>query len=244
MPARGLTRLNMKPTLIEARAAAGAAISKRQAAVDAKAAADAAGGADEALNTAVTTAEQEATTAEAHALELSQALPPADDTGKKKEKLLRKRKFIDKDLRELGVDPDEEDEEEDDEPDLDKPVTFRDLQNIEARQSRKTAQQMAEDIADPLDKAAVLKALPLVVATADPVADFQRAVAIANIDRNSKILDEVARKPITRTTPTGTGAPANREEAFVPTQYEQQFMRQMGLTKEDILKARAASVKK
>lgn len=233
----------MKPTLIEVRAAAEAAIGKRQTAVDAKAAAEAADGVDDTLNAAQTTAEHEATTAEAHALELSQALPPADDKEKKKEKLLRKRKFINKDLRELGVDTDEEEEEED-EPDLDKPVTFRDLQAIEAGKSRKNALQMAEEIADPLDKAAVLKALPLVVATTDPVADFQRAVAIANIERNSKILDEVARKPVTRTSPTGTGAPVNREEAFVPTQYEQQFMRQMGLTKEDILRARAGDSKK
>lgn len=228
----------MKPTQTEVRAAAEAAIGKRQAAVDAKAAADAAGGADQALNTAATTAQDEATAAETHALELSQALPPADDKDRKKAKLLRKREFINKDLRELGVDPDDEDEEEDDEQDLDKPVTFRDLAAIEARQSRKTAQEMANEIADPLDKAAVLRALPLVVATADPAADFQRAVAIANIDRNSKILDEVARNPVTRTSPTTTGAPVRREEAFVPTAYEIQFMRQFGLTKEAVLKAR------
>lgn len=224
----------------QARAAAESAIQKRQAVTNAKAAAEAAGGTDAGLNEAILLAEQEATKAESEAIALSQTLPPQDDTEKRKEKLLRKRKFINKDLKDLGVDiEDDEIEDEDDEEDLDKPVTRRELLAIETGRSRQTATQMAETIGDALDRAAVLKALPLVVPTADPEKDFKAAVAIANIERNSKILDEVARRTTPRTSPTGTGAPVLREEAFVPTQYEQMFMRSMGLTKEDILKSRA-----
>lgn len=228
----------------EARAAAETAISARQKATDAKAAAEAAGGADEALNTAQATAEQEATTAEASALALSQSLSTDNDPESKKAKLLKRRSFIDKDLKALGVDVGDEDENDDeDEEDLDKPLTRRDLQAIEAGKARTTAKEMADAITDPLDKDAVLKALALVVPSVDPAKDFQAAVAIANIERNSKILEEIGRKPITRSSPTGTGAPARREEAFVPTAAEAMFMRQMGLTKEDVLKARAASAK-
>lgn len=229
----------------EARAAAEAAISARQKATDAKAAADAAGGVDTTLNDAQTAAEKEATTAEAHALTLSQSLPNQDENDKKKQKLLRKRDFINKDLKALGVDVEDEDEDtdEDDEEDLDKPITRRELLAIETGNARKTAKEMADAITDPLDKEAVTKALALVVPSKDPAKDFQAAVAIANIDRNSKILEEISRKPITRSSPTGTGAPVRREEAFVPTAAEAMFMRQMGLTKEDVLKARAQSAK-
>ncbi len=227
--------IDMKPTSSEVRAAAEAAIGARQKATDAKAAADAAGNADEALNDALTVAEQEAVTAEGHALALSQALD-TDPKEARKEKLLRRRKFIDNDLKKLGVDPDGN--EDDDEDELDKPLTLRDLQAIDAGKARKTAQEMAGAITDSLDRAAVTQALMLVVPSADPEKDFKAAVAIANIDRNSKILEEIQRKPITRTSPTGSGAPPNREEVFTPTAYEQMFMRQMGLTKEDILEAR------
>ena len=228
----------------EARAAAEAAIGARQKATDAKAAAEAAGGADDALNTAQTEAERLATEAEGHALTLSQSLPPADDAEKKKEKLLRKRKFIDKDLKALGVDVDDEEENDlDEDEDLDKPVTHRELQAIEAGKARKTAFEMAEAIADPIDRKAVLESLKLVVPTGDPERVFISAVAIANIDRNSKILEEIQRRPATRTSPTGTGAPARREEEFVPTAHEQMFMSKMGLTKTDILKARANGAK-
>lgn len=221
----------------EARAAAEAAIGARQKATEAKTAADAAPG-NQDLADALVAAEKAATEAASQAFALSQALPSQDDIDRKREKLLRKRKFIDKDLHDLGVDVDDEDED-DDEEDLDKPLTLRHLQAIEAGNARKTAQEMADAITDPLDKEAVTKALMLVVPTRDSAKDFQAAVAIANIDRNSKILEEIQRRPITRSSPTGTGAPARREETFIPTADEQMFMKQMGLKKEDILKARA-----
>lgn len=227
----------------EARAAAEAAIGARQKAVDAKAAAEAAGGADTALNEALTAAEQAATTAETHALTLSQSLPAQDDAEKKKEKLLRKRKFIDKDLKALGVDVEDADEDEDEEEDDDKPMTRGDYKKLQVTGARNTAKQLADAIVDPLDRAAVVDSLKLVVPSGDSEKDFKAAVAIANIDRNSKILEEIQRKPIARTAPTGTGAPARREEEFVPTAHEQMFMSKMGLTKADILKARAAGAK-
>lgn len=219
----------MPKTSDEIRAAAESAIRLRQQATDAKAAADAARGADEDLNEASAQAERDASEAESTALTLSQSLQP-DDKEAKKQKLLRKRGFIDKDLAALlGVD---------DEDELDRPVTHRDLQEMEATRARKSALQMAEAIADPLDRAAVVKSLQLVVPSSDPERDFQAAVAIANIDRNSKILEEVARRPAPRSTPTGAGAPPRREEEFVPTEHEKMFMTTMGLTKADILKAR------
>lgn len=224
----------------EIRQIAETAISARQKATDAKAAADAAGGSDEDLNTSLAQAETDATDAEAKALALSSA-PAAlpEGTEEKKRKLLRKRGFIDKDLKALGVDPSEAESELDEGEDLDKPLTRRDLQQIEAGKARQTAVQLADAIADPLDKAAVKDSLRLVVPSGDADKDFRAAVAIANIDRNSKILEEIGRKGATRSTATGTGAPANREEVFEPTPAEQAFMRApFNLTKAAILKAR------
>lgn len=223
------------------KAAAEAAIGARAKVVNAKAAADAAGGADEALNIALTDAETNATKLEADALTLSQTTPTADDIETKKKKLLRKRNFINKDLAELGVDVEDEDDETGEDEDLDKPVTLRDLQAIEAGKARQTSQQMVETmISDALDRTAVVEALRLIVPSGDPEKDFKAAVAIANIERNSKILEEVARNPVVRNRPTGTGAPANREEVFTPTPQEQAFMRPpFNLSKEAVLKARA-----
>lgn len=236
----GLNTFTYMTTSEEARAAAEAAIGARQKATDAKAAAEAAGGADTALNDAQAAAEKAAGEAETHALALSQSLPNQNDDEKKKEKLLRKRKFIDKDLKALGVDVEDEDENDDDEEDDDdKLLTRGDLKKMQATEARKTAQQLADAIGDPLDRKAVSDSLRLVVPSGDPAKDFQAAVAIANIDRNSKILEEIARRPITRSSPTSTGAPANRVEQFVPTVSEAMFMKQFGLTKEAILKARA-----
>lgn len=229
----------MKPQLSveEIKAVAEAAITAREAVTIAKAAADAAGGTDEGLNAALGEAERTATDAEQKALALSQnpTFPLTPD--KKAAKLLRRRNIINRELSQLGVDP--EDEEEDEDEDLDKPVTRRELQQMEMGRARTTAQQMAEEISDPLDRAAVLASLDRVVPSGDPTKDFTEAVAIANIARNSKILEEVGRNAgATRNKPTGTGAPPRREEAFIPTTYEQMFMTKMGLKKEDILKAR------
>lgn len=229
----------MKATPSEISAAAEAAISARQKATDAKAAADAAGGTDEALNEAYTTAEKTASDAETHALTLSQSLTSPDERQTKINKLRRKRDFIDKDLRELG----NEEENDDDEDEDDQPLTKGEFKRMQATQARKTAQQMAEAIQDPIDRQAVLSALATVVASGDPEKDFRSAVAIANIDRNSKVLEEINRKPLTRSRPTGVGAPSNREEPFVPTAAEALLMRGMGLTKEAVLKARGQSSK-
>lgn len=224
----------------EIRAVAAAAISARSTATQAKDAADAAGGSDEQLNQAAIDADSLAKDAEAKALTLSQAAPEADpEKGKKVAKLLRKKAFIDRDLQNLGVDVGEEDEDAG-EADLDQPVTRRELNEMRQREAAQTTLQMAEAIEDEPDKQAVIAALAQVVPSGDSAKDFKAAVAIANIDRNSKILEEAARATAPRTAPTRTGAAPKRSEPFEPTAEEQMYMRApFNLSQADILKARA-----
>lgn len=234
---------NKKLSVEEIKQIAEAAIGARTKANEAKKAAEDAGGADEALNAAVAEADKAAVDAESVAQALSQS--PVVDPAKKVTKLLKKQRSISKALKELGVDEDEEDDEgdEDDEDDIgddDKPVTFGDLKRINASKARKTALDMADAIPDAADKTAVVAALKRLVPSEDPEKDFKEAVAIANVERNSKVLEEVARKGITRTRPTGTGAAPLREEIVELTSEEKKWTRPpFNLSEKEIVAARS-----
>lgn len=234
----------MKNSVAEIKAVAEAAITARHTADQAKTAMDAADGADEALNTAYAQAEKLALDAKAKADALSQE-DIEDPEAKRKAKLLRKQKIIGKELAKLGVDEDDDEDDEDDEDDgdidPDKPLTLRDINKIEAKKAQLSVQEMVKTISDAGDQAAVREALKSIVPSGDPAADFKKAVAIANSDRNSKVLQEVARKaaPLTRSTGSGA-APLRTEQEFTPTAAEATYMRApFNLTKEDLLKARA-----
>lgn len=217
------------------------AINARNAASTAKKAADDAGGTDEALNTAFSEAERVAKEAESKATALSHKQAPADDSAKKVNKLKRKREYINLELKELGADDegDEDDGDDDDEIDDDRPVTHGDLRKMNQKAARESAVSMADAISDEADKAAVKAALAQVVHSGDPEKDFKAAVAIANIERNSKILEEIGRRGVVRRKPTGTGAAPLIEDAFEPTNMEKMYMRPpFSLSKQDILKTR------
>lgn len=234
----------MKLSVEEIKAVAGAAITARHAADQAKQAADAAEGTDEALNAAYTEAERIAGEAKAKADALSQE--DADDPiAKKRAKLIRKKQIIGKELAKLGAgeddDEDDEDADEDDDIDPDRPLTLRDINKIEAKKLQLTVQEMVKSIPDAGDQQAVREALRSVVASGDPAADFKKAVAIANADRNSKVLQEAGRRIAAQPRATSSGAAPIREEAFTPTAEEARYMKApFFVTKEDIVKARKA----
>jgi hypothetical protein len=221
----------------EIAAIAGMAITTRTAADTAKAAYDA-DPEDASLKTAWETAEQAATTAKTEADALSQTPKFTSD---QIAKMKRKRAIIDNDLRSAGALDDTDDDDDDD--DLDDPnrvVTVGDLQRIEARKAAATAVQMADAIADPVAKAAVKAALGRVQPSGNAEQDFADAVAIANREKNNKVLEELGRRPIPVHHAGGAGAPPRKQdEAFVPTSFEASYMKNFGLTEKDVLEARA-----
>lgn len=219
-----------------------------ETAITAKHAADAAKTALEAdpenqtLKDALASAETEAASAKAKADALSQNQPPKKSVGQIA-KMKRKRAIITRELQdagELGEDDDEDDDEMDlDDPD--RPVTFGDLQRIERQKASQTAMEMAMAITDSIAREAVKSALGRVQPSGNPQQDFTDAVAIANRDKNNKILEELARRPNPAQHHSGAGAgPAKAEPEFAPSDLEAQYMRPpFNLSKKEILEARA-----
>lgn len=219
------------------KAVAEAATAARNAADAAKSALDADPD-DESLQNAYTEAERVATAAHAAAEALSQ-----DDgntsQAKHIEKVKRRRAILTEELRAVG---ELEDEDDDDEAEsLDKPLTRRDLLDIERKQATRTVTQMAEAIADPLAKRAVTDALARIVPSGDPEKDFADAVAVANREKNSKVLEELSRKGTAARFGSGSGAPAvqkDEAQASELTAEEKEYKRSFGLTDEQIIAAR------
>lgn len=233
--------MSTKLSVDEIKAIAEIAITTRQTADAAKKAYDDALGSDgeATLKTAYEQAESDAVAAKAKADALSQDGSDPEKQ-RKVEKLRRKRQYINDELQNLGEE-DDDDDDEDNQDDLDKPVTRRELQQIKVAEAAKTAIQMADAIPDAVAKAAVKEALKRVVPSGDPQKDFTDAVAIANREKNSKVLEEIARKPAAQQHSSGAGAPPKPQDAeFVPTSDEARFMKPpFNLTKEDILRARS-----
>lgn len=229
------------------KAVAEAAVTAKQKATDARKAADEAGGTDEELNALAETAEAESKEASAKADEaLSQNRPEVDpDKEKKKAKLKRKQGIIARQLAELGeTDTEDEDDEEDDLDDPERPLTVGDLQRIEANKAKKTAAEMARAIEDPEAAKAVEDALKRVIASGDPLKDFQDAVAIASATKNSQVLEEIRRKGPPQRHRSGAGAPPKGPEPeFVMSEEERKFVSQGWLTEAEVKAARKAAQK-
>lgn len=241
--ARTITLVSMpkaKLSVDEIKAVAETAITTRYAA-DAAQTALATNPEDQTLKDAYAIAEQVATQAKQKADALSQqgGLTPQQIAKKK-----RKIAIIQNDLRQAGVSTGtattDDDDDDDDADDDDQPLTRGDLKRMRAEEAQQTAVQMAESIADTAAKQAVVAALNDVVPSGNAEEDFKKAVAIANIDRNNKILEEMARKPTVVFHRAGAGAPPPQAEgAFEPTADEARFMRPpFSLTKEQIIATR------
>lgn len=231
----------------EVKTSAQSVITAKQKATDAKKAADDAGGVDEALNTAAKDAGAAAAQAESDAEALSQKY---NDQRKAVGKMKLKKADIERELREYGEgENDSSSSEEEDDIDPDKPLTMKDLDRIEARKAAKTAEEMARAIEDEGERTATLTALrthvnPALVA-ANPKQAFESARAIANADKNAKILEDANRSRGANTQrPRGAGAPANVAEVFEPNAEEQKYMRApWNLSEADIKAARARGEK-
>lgn len=235
--ARTITLVSMKHSAQEIRAAAEAAITAKYAADEAKKAYEA-DTEDESLKTALDTANGAYTTAKAAADALSQEETP-EFTPQQIAKMKRRKAIIESELRKAGASDDDEDEDADND-DLDTPITRRDLAKIEADKASASAMQMADAVEDPLAKAAIKEAMKSIRPSGNAAQDFKNAVAIANIDKNSKVLEEIGRKASVTVHRNGAGAPPKPADAdFIPTREEEGFMKPpFNLDKAAILAAR------
>lgn len=226
----------------EIAAAAETATTTKLAAQAAKTAYDAAP-TDESLKTAYDTAKQAADDAKKIVDDLSQAGTSRYST-QQIDKMKRRRAIIDNELRKAGAIEDDEDIDGDDDIDPldidpDKPLTLRDLQRIENKRASKTTISMAKAITDPLLRSAVEAAINDVVPSGNPDADFKKAVAIANIEKNSKVLEELGRRVTAPQHRSGPGAPPPKEdEVFEATPQEAKMMQWAGLSKEQVIASR------
>lgn len=204
----------MKKSVAEIRQIAEAAITARHAADAAKKAWEDAGSPDGDLKTSFETAETAATEAKSQADALSQD-DGQDDKKKKAEKIKRKMQYLKNDLKTLGVDDDDndgsgsgdDDDDDLDDEDPDKPLTLGDLQRMKAKEAANAAVEMASAIEDPIARQAVKDALAGLKPSGNPEGDYRRALAIANAEKNSKILEELMRKPTPVQHRSGAGAP-------------------------------------
>lgn len=154
----------------------------------------------------------------------------------KEEKLLYKRKQIDEELKALGVDTDEPTDK-----DLDNtPVTLGMLKKMEAEKASKTALQLADEIPNETEKALVKYHLEnSIKSTGNPTDDLALAQAIVNSKKNTQIVEEQQRKPVTKAHSSASGAPAKEVKELELDANEIAFTKApFNMTKEAVLKLR------
>lgn len=151
--------------------------------------------------------------------------------------------------KKLGIDPTKDERlkdifgitKEEEVEDEDKPLTKKELMEILSKnQAAKTAEQLATDIQDEIERELVLHHIQNTIrSTGDPQEDLRNARALANSARNAKIMEEMARKPEAKSHSSASsqsGQPA--EPQVVLTAEEQAYLATGVITKEEILLAR------
>lgn len=161
----------------------------------------------------------------------------------KKDKLLYTFKRVKEQLKEEGVELDDP-EVEDDEINEDTPVTVGMLNELNKKEAVKTALELADTLTDATERELVKYHLTETIKpSGNPQDDLGKALALVNSIKNTQLVEEISRKSDPKRFATGAGAPALSEGIFEPTPEEATFMKTMGLTKEDILKARKKEAK-
>lgn len=125
--------------------------------------------------------------------------------------------------------------------DDDAPVTVGMLREIEARQSTKTALQMAEEIADPKERELTIHHLENTIrSSGNPAEDLRLAKSIVFSVKNGQIAQEAARGTTPNRAPSAPGAPplvTEKQPDLTPT--EMAFLgKPWNMTKEAIIAAR------
>lgn len=138
----------------------------------------------------------------------------------------------------LGIEKVEADDEDDDAP-----VTVGMLKKIQQQTAVKTAVQLTDDIDNETERELTKYHIENTIkSTGNPQEDFRLARLLVNASKNTKIIEEVARKPIAKTHASG-GAPAKQETVQSDlTPQEQMYMKPpFNLTRQQILDTRPKS---
>lgn len=129
--------------------------------------------------------------------------------------------------------------EVDDEMPDDTPLTVGTLRDFNKKGARKDAEQMAGALSDENERERVLSELKYIVPSGDAQADFRRAQAAANIEHNTQVAEELARKGQPKRTAAGGSANATPMDTSELTPQEMIFTRRpYNLSKEKIIAAR------
>lgn len=132
----------------------------------------------------------------------------------------------------------------DDLPD-DAPLTVGTFREIQKKDARKTAEEMADALPDTDERDRVKAELAFIVPSGDAQADFRRAQAAANAERNAKIITESLRRGPKKNNAAGGSADLQAEGEFTPTPDEAVMMKPpYSLSKEKILAARQKTAQK
>lgn len=148
-------------------------------------------------------------------------------------------------VKELGGDPNSilgiemKEVVEPDEDDM--PVTVGMLKKLQQQTTFKTALQEAEEIPNETERELVKYHLENTIkSTGNPSEDLRLARALVNSVKNTKIIEEVARKGQPKDHSTSSGVDANQDKETIFTEEEKQMMKApFLLTEKDVLDARA-----
>ena len=107
------------------------------------------------------------------------------------------------------------------------------------KETRKTAEQLADSIEDQDTREQVKATLSRIVPGDNPDEDFRLALGAVSSTKNKQVLEELNRYAKPRVVTSGSSQPAKSEEEFVPTEQETVFMKKpYNMSKEKILEAR------
>ena len=137
----------------------------------------------------------------------------------------------------LGIEKEEDTDEDDD-----KPITVGMYKKLQRDNASKTALQQAEEIQNETERELVKYHLQNTIkSTGLPNEDLKLARSLVNAVKNTKIIEEQARKPIAKTHSNSSGVDAKQAVADTSelTKAEMIFMSApFRMTKEQIIKAR------
>ena len=152
----------------------------------------------------------------------------------KLEKLQYRKKLIDEQLKDMGVD--DEPVVEDDE----QPLTRGEFKKMQAQEAQKTALQIADEIPNQTERELVKYHLENTIrSTGNPQQDLSLARSIVNDAKNRQILEEQQRKGQASSQSSGSGAPVRNEAPTELTVEELGMMKPpFNLTKEQVIAAR------
>lgn len=121
----------------------------------------------------------------------------------------------------------------------DKPLTVRDLREMQKKDAHKTALQLADEL--PENERDEVKTLleSRIIPSGNADEDLRLARAAVNANHNAQIVKHISQRVTAKVTAAGGSSDAVREEDFVPTPDEAVMMRPpFNLSKEKIIAAR------